>query len=163
MSKINEIYKPRLTKEEAATLFRLIYRRFAEILEQGFKECINDDCEECYLNEDCPVFNYCDPLFTKVIEGVESLGIHIWYDWESEYIILQMSWIKPDQDDDKWIWAYELKKAVWVSVDELKNVEVQDQDFEPVTIADIRDEYRSFHKIFADFWIEDALTWLFRA
>ncbi len=39
MNKLDELFKPKITKDEAVTLLKIIYRRFKEITEQHKQPC----------------------------------------------------------------------------------------------------------------------------
>ena len=116
MNKLDEILKPKLTKDEAVVLLKLMYKRFAEILEKNRHLCVGDDCETCFMHDDCEYIHTCYDEMWEVADLMErALNINIWFDWEAEYLILRMWRIKPDDDDEDWVYSHTLNASVWQS------------------------------------------------
>lgn len=162
-NKLNEIKKPKLNKEEAKTLAKLIYRRFAEILEKNEHLCIGDDCEDCYYSGDgC---DFIDKSFSEMSDVVEliskALGVHVYTDWDGDSIILKISGIKPDEDDDDYVFSHTLRAGIYAMPSLLKNVDDDDLDFEPETIADIREEWRRANNLIRELWLKEDLPAFF--
>jgi hypothetical protein len=93
-----------------------------------------------------------------VVEKIsEALNVDIWFDWEDDYIILRMWRIRPDDEDEDWVFSHSLTCTIPASADSLRSLDEDDFDFEPEALADLRDDWRSFNERFSRYWLEDVL------
>jgi len=158
MNKLNEILRPKIAKEEAKTLAKLIGKRFAEILDKNFLQyCISeeDECENCIYYDNCDFVDKCLSEMDKVVDKLsEALGIFIWFDWDADEIEIKIDRILPDEDDEDWIFSYVLRCKVYANPSSLENINEDDFLFEPETIVGLREEWRCSNELFRKIWLK---------
>ncbi len=160
MNKLDEILKPKITKTEAITLIKLILKRFQEIFDKNKHLCVGDWCEECpYHNDLCPFGEaFLNEAYDVVDKISEAINIRIFFDWD-EHGEITIWDVKPSRSEEKWVYCYTLKfsfSSPYVVIREGHNLLI-----EPVTKADLREEWRFHNETTRRIFLEDALEGFF--
>jgi len=163
-NKLDEINRPKMTKDEAKVLVRLVLRRFGEIIEKYMRMCesrgFGGYCGACCYRHSCDFIDWAYDGMDSVVNKVSvALNVPIFFSWEEESIRIVVHDIKPDEGDDKSISSYDL--IVEVVVD---NMELKDEDFyfEPVTVRDERVAWRCVNERIIRYGLWDVLPYFFR-
>jgi hypothetical protein len=163
MNKLNEILKPKIEKQEAIALLKLICRRFADIMEEHRHLCVGEmfGCEECWAYDSCDYVDACYNKMEEVVSSVEkALDVPILLDWDAEFIIITMWDIKPD-NYEKGVFKYTLRAWIPASPNSLRELSDDCYELEGESISSVRKEWRADNELIRSGRAQKALKWFF--